>query len=55
VDPRELLVKKAVLYDQFENAVTMEFTQVSVNPGLANTLFAFTPPKGVAVVPLEMR
>ncbi len=55
VDPREFLVKKAVLYDQFENTVTMEFTKVSVNAGLANTLFAFTPPKGVAVVPLEMR
>jgi outer membrane lipoprotein carrier protein len=54
VDPREFLVKKAVLYDQFENTVTMEFTKVSVNAGLANTLFAFTPPKGVAVVPFEM-
>jgi outer membrane lipoprotein-sorting protein len=53
VDPREFLVRKAVLYDQFENTVTMLFTRVAVNPGLADRLFTFTPPKGVAVVPLE--
>jgi len=55
VDPKAFLVRKAVLYDQFENTVTMEFTKVSVNPGLGETLFTFTPPKGAAVVPLEMR
>ena len=55
VDPRDFLVRKAVLYDQFENTVTMEFTKTSVNTGLADTLFAFTPPRGVAVVPLEIR
>lgn len=55
VDPRSFLVRKAVLYDQFDNTVTMEFTKMSVNAGLTNALFAFTPPKGVAVVPLEMR
>ncbi len=53
VDPKEFLVRKAVLYDQFENAVTMLFTRVTVNSGLADRLFTFTPPKGVAVVPLE--
>lgn len=55
VDPRGFLVRKAVLYDQFENTVTMQFVKVSVNSGLADTLFAFTPPKGAAVIPLEMR
>jgi outer membrane lipoprotein carrier protein len=53
VDPREFLTRKAVLYDQFDNTVTMLFTRVTVNPGLADRLFTFTPPKGVAVVPLE--
>lgn len=53
VDPREFLTRKAVLYDQFDNTVTMLFTQVTVNPGLADRLFIFTPQKGVAVVPLE--
>jgi outer membrane lipoprotein carrier protein len=53
VDPREFLARKAVLYDQFDNTVTMLFTRVTANPGLADRLFTFTPPKGVAVVPLE--
>ncbi len=53
LDPKEFLVRKAVLYDQFENTVTMLFTRVTVNPRLQDRLFIFTPPKGVAVVPLE--
>ncbi|MBI4588599.1 MAG: outer membrane lipoprotein chaperone LolA [Candidatus Rokubacteria bacterium] len=53
VDPKEFLVRKAVLYDQFDNTVTMRFTRVTANSGLADRLFTFTPPKGVAVVPLE--
>jgi outer membrane lipoprotein-sorting protein len=35
--------------------VTMAFTKVAVNPGLSDTLFAFTPPKDAAVVPLDPR
>jgi outer membrane lipoprotein carrier protein len=53
VDPKDHVVRQAVIYDQFQNTVTMAFTKVSVNPGLPDTLFAFTPPKGAAVVPLE--
>ena len=53
VDAKDFLVRKAVLYDQFDNTVTMLFTRVTPNPGLADRLFTFTPPKGVAVVPLE--
>jgi len=53
VDPREFLARKAVLYDQFDNTVTMVFTRTMVNAGLQDRLFTFTPPKGVAVVPLE--
>jgi len=44
-----------VLYDQLQNTVTMSFNRVAVNPGLSDTLFAFTPPKGVAVVPLDIK
>jgi outer membrane lipoprotein carrier protein len=53
VDPKEYLVRKAVLYDQFDNTVTMSFTKVAINSSLGDALFTFTPPKGTAVVPLE--
>ena len=55
VDPKDFIVQQAVLYDQLDNAVTMNFTRVVTNTGLADTLFAFTPPKGAAVVPLNPR
>lgn len=56
VDPKEnYIVRQAVLYDQLQNTVTMSFNRVAINPGLSDTLFAFTPPKGTAVVPLEIR
>lgn len=53
VDPKRWLVRKAVIYDQFENTVTMNFTKIQVNAGLADRLFTFTPPPGVATVPLK--
>jgi outer membrane lipoprotein carrier protein len=53
LDPREFLVRKAIVYDQFENTVTMRFTRIAVNTGLADRLFSFVPPKGVATVPLR--
>jgi len=56
VDPKEnYIVRQAVLYDQLQNTVTMSFNRVAINPGLSDTLFTFTPPKGTAVVPLEIR
>jgi outer membrane lipoprotein carrier protein len=56
VDPKDnYLVRQAVLYDQLQNTVTMTFNRVVLNPGLSDTLFAFTPPKGAAVVPLDIR
>ncbi len=56
VDPKDhYLVRQAVLYDQLQNTVTMTFNRVVLNPGLADTLFAFTPPKGTAVVPLDIK
>ena len=54
VDPQEYLVRKAVLHDQFDNTVTMAFTKVTINSGLGEPLFTFTPPKGAAVVPMEL-
>jgi outer membrane lipoprotein carrier protein len=46
-------VRKAVVYDQFENTVTMRFTRLAVNTGVPDKMFVFTPPKGVATVPLR--
>jgi outer membrane lipoprotein carrier protein len=55
VDPKDYLVRQAVLYDQFENTVTMNFTKIVTNAGVADSLFIFTPPAGAVVVPLENR
>lgn len=52
-DPRSWEVRRAVTYDQFENTVTMEFRKPAVNTGLADSLFTFVAPKGVATVPLR--
>jgi outer membrane lipoprotein carrier protein len=53
VAPRSWEVRKAVIYDQFENTVTMQFRRTTVNSGLPDSLFTFVPPKGVATVPLR--
>jgi outer membrane lipoprotein carrier protein len=50
VDLASGLVRKAVLYDALGNEVRLTFLEVRVNPGLVDTLFAFTPPPGVAVI-----
>jgi len=55
VDPKDFIVRQAVLYDQFENTVTMIFTKVVTNAGLADSLFVFTPPAGAVVVPFDAR
>ena len=53
LDPRSWEVRKAVVYDQFENTVTMLFRKTTVNGGLPDSLFTFVAPKGVATVPLR--
>jgi outer membrane lipoprotein carrier protein len=53
VDPKDSLVRQAMLYDQLQNTVTMTFTKVTINSGLPDSLFTFTPPAGASVVPLE--
>jgi len=52
-DPNGWRLRKAVVYDQFENTVTMQFTNLAINSGLEDKLFAFVPPQGVATVPLK--
>ena len=51
LDPKSSLVRKAVIYDQLGNTVTVRFLDVTVNAGLPDSLFVFSPPPGVAVVP----
>src|SRR6266576_2869166 len=53
LDPNGWQVRKAVVYDQFENTVTMKFSKLAINSGLEDKLFAFVPPKGTATVPLK--
>ena len=53
IDPKAWEVRRAVVYDQFENTVTMNFRKTTLNSGLADTVFSFVPPKGVATVPLR--
>lgn len=53
LEPKQWDVRKAVVYDQFENAVTMRFAKVVMNGGLPDKLFTFAPPPGVATVPLR--
>ena len=52
-DPNGWRLRKAVVYDQFENTVTMQFNNLAINSGLDDKLFAFVPPKGAATVPLK--
>lgn len=51
VDPKSWLVRKAVVFDELGNTVTVRFVELVTNSGLADTLFVFVPPPGVAVVP----
>jgi outer membrane lipoprotein carrier protein len=55
VDPKDYIVRAAMLYDQLGNTVTMNFTRVTPNAGLPDSVFTFVPPKGAAVVPLNPR
>jgi outer membrane lipoprotein carrier protein len=53
VDPKSWEIRKAVVHDQFENTVTMQFTKMAVNSGLPERTFTFMAPKGVVIVPLK--
>jgi outer membrane lipoprotein carrier protein len=53
MEPGRWEVKKAVIYDEFENTVTMRFTRVTINSGLSDRLFGFVTPPGVVTVPFR--
>jgi len=53
LDAKDYQLRKAVVHDQFENTVTMQFSRVAVNTNLPDSQFTFTPPKGVATVPMK--
>ena len=53
LEPRHWEIRKAVVHDQFENTVTMQFSRVTLNSGLADRLFTFVAPPGTATVPLR--
>src|ERR671924_471011 len=53
LDPKGWEVRKAVVYDQFENTVSMRFTRMQLNAGLPDKLFTFVAPPNAAVVPLR--
>jgi outer membrane lipoprotein carrier protein len=53
LDGKTYDIRKAVVYDQFENTVTMRFTKLAVNTGVPDKMFVFTAPKGAATVPLR--
>jgi outer membrane lipoprotein carrier protein len=53
LDPKGWEVRKAVVYDQFENTVSMRFTKLALNSGLPDKLFTFATPPNTAVVPLR--
>src|SRR5919198_641886 len=53
VDAKTWEVRQAVVYDQFENTVTMRFRNVAINSSLPDRLFTFVAPQGGATVPLR--
>jgi chaperone LolA len=50
VDPGSWLVRQAIVHDELGNTVTVRFGDTVINSGLADSLFTFVPPPGVAVV-----
>ena len=53
LDGKSYDIRKAVVHDQFENTVTMQFKKLAVNTGVPDKMFTFVAPKGAAVVPLR--
>jgi outer membrane lipoprotein carrier protein len=53
LEPRGWEIRKAIVHDQFENTVSMQFTKMVVNSGLPDKTFTFVAPKGVAIVPFR--
>lgn len=49
VDPQTRLIKSVLLLDFYGNANKLGLDNLTLNPGLSDQLFEFTPPKGVQV------
>lgn len=50
VDAGSFLIKKVILHDPSGAQTTFEFSHLTLNGGLDDTLFVFTPPAGIEVV-----
>jgi len=50
VDPEDFTIQKVTIFDRYANTTVIAFEGLKLNPPLPDSLFAFTPPKGVEVV-----
>jgi len=50
VDQKDFTVQKVSLFDPYANTTVITFEGLKLNPPLPDSLFVFTPPKGVEVV-----
>jgi outer membrane lipoprotein carrier protein len=53
LEPGRWEIRRAVVYDQFDNTVTMRFAKVAVDSGVPDRVFTFVPPRGAVTVPLR--
>lgn len=44
IDPKTWYITRSCLYDDFGNTTILQFSDITVNQGLKDSLFAFTPP-----------
>jgi outer membrane lipoprotein carrier protein len=49
IDPETWHITRTCLHDEFGNTTILDFSDITVNQGLKDSLFAFTPPPGVDV------
>jgi len=50
VEVKTLLVKKFILTDHYGNTTEVSFSHIKINAPMGDELFAFSPPKGTAVI-----
>ena len=49
IDPETYLIVKSSLEDEFGNRTIIEFSKIEVDRGIDDSIFKFTPPKGVEI------
>ncbi|MEW6325777.1 MAG: DUF2092 domain-containing protein, partial [Nitrospirota bacterium] len=49
-DAKSFLIRRVTLHDPSGAQTTFEFTNIKLNKGLDDRVFAFTPPEGVEIV-----